>query len=203
MNLQPIPHPFDYQTAVNILDSELQSQGGPWVDAYREEKRTRDSRNLFNLYLQSGLWASDLEPLDVNDKPIDLLRRTTHSFKHGMIMGYKVVDLVHDGIIDSDGVLGGIGKIMEQDTSERHERAETLVSLGENGLRIMGDVARERIDAWSDEVVSDARARRMYALGCGAVVVTAHTIHVSYNERLLDEYFKTHSMIPDSLEQEI
>lgn len=68
---------------------------------------------------------------------------------------------------------------------EYEENGSHLERIGREGLGLIGASAREYVERWGADIVSDKRVRRYYALGLGAVVLTAHAAYKAGYESVL------------------
>lgn len=189
MNLHPLPQQQDYTEALEHIHETFAEQGGPWVAAMREEQRATYGTVLYDTYLLSGTLGYEVEPLDANEMPLDSLLRTTHAFKHGMLVGFKVIKILHHDLIEPDEVVRYIDTAAPEERGS-YARASHIIELGEQGLEIAGPAAKDQVETWGNDIVTDARVRRMYGLGCGAVLFAAYRSHVGYNEFKMAEYFE-------------
>lgn len=187
----PLPVHADYEAATAFCSEEFQLVGGPWVVAYREEFASRSMRAKRDLVGYAGLIGRKLEPIDEEGRAYDPLLKVTHAFKHGLLFGMKITDIVHGPILKHAGPLECIGNYINigktGHTSETdQEHIEFLINAGEDGLAVAGDRAAEHIDHWGDDIVSDDRVQRLFRLGCGVIICTAYNIQKAYDDAQID-----------------
>jgi hypothetical protein len=154
------------------------------------ELRARSAQKKYQVLQRLGALSSLVEVYDSNGKPLDPLRPLNHAFKHGVMAGSKVIDLVHNGLVGLPVAIDNLHAIVtpQEELDSIHREyiiGSQLVIRGEQGLERISARALEDIERWERDVVSDVRAQRMFRLGCGAIIHSAYVLHNAWNEELI------------------
>ncbi len=178
-----IPIEADYEAAAEIVDALLQTQGGPWNYYHRTaliegstKQTTRDRLAALSFH------ARLVEPIeDDHFTPIDPLYRATHAFRAGMWTAGLMTEELHRNCLNFVGIHTVMAHSLPHGTisnqEEHEENGRYLIALGDEGLKRVGYVARERLNRWGEEIVSEENVRRYYTLGAGAILYASHRLY--------------------------
>lgn len=188
-----MPQENIYNTAIDMIDEDFKVHGGAWGWTYDEEMRIVEESGTRKHMDEIDVIARRVEPRETDGSIVDPATRATLAFTHGVLVGQQLAGIVHDSAfpprfmtaaLNHSTILEGIGA---------HERSGSIREFGQQGLDIAGNYAKERIEAWSDAVVHDVTVRRLYSLGCGAVIMTAHSLQYLRNEEAVTRFVDTFS----------
>ena len=184
----------DYDAAIKAVESLFEAKGGAWNYYYKTtviDAHTRPSAQKLLIAMSSQ--ARLVEPIeDDSFQPVDSLFRATHAFKAGMWTGGFISQELHDDRITYTGINNSIIQSLPHATTttreEYEENGRFLLNVGDEGLKLIGFSAREQLDRFGNEIVSNENFRRLYALGAGAVLYTSHALYTSVHEVLQFNY---------------
>jgi len=189
-----IPIEEDYAAAVTIAGEEFDAEGGIWLTYHRQSiTLTQKSATLAENFKILSSISRLVEPIK-NDKfePIDHMFTATHAFRAGMWTGNRLKEYVYNGRInfrDTYNVLARNIPYQEcEDREEYESNGEYLRALGYAGLEQIGASARDTIDKWSDDLVSEPNQRVIFSLGAGAFLLSAHDIYKNAYPELEENY---------------
>lgn len=204
----PIPMQEDYAAGAQLLTERLDHEGSMWntyhkealIDLYNQPK-------IFELHEAMATVAKLIEPIKDDDhRPIDPMYRASHAFKAGMWTASRLLELVYDRQLNYSTAHFALCKALPfspdyKDQEQYEANGQLLENTGENGLELVGYEAREHIDKWSKDMVSDERVRRQYCLGTGAILFSAHGVYTTVFEEMKCAYEASKLFRLDELDQ--
>jgi len=189
----PIPTVEDYSVAADFVDSDFKDQGGAWMLYHRQSIVEAQLRLSSRLALsQLSEVARFVEPVGDNRAPLDPLFRATHAFRAGMWTGAQLLHVVHNEALEVSRVVKGLEATLPsrviQDADDYEDNGRHLLTVGSEGIDIIGYDARSKIYEWADDIVSEPTMRKYCALGAGAILYTAHAVYKDTYPSLHENY---------------
>jgi len=192
IQLRPIPSHLDYKAGFERADAIFQSNGGARSHIMEVEYDAShgSSKIEFDNVLYTGTLALRLEPKNERGVVRDNTMRITHAFKRGMLATFYATYFVNDGRILPIHIRQAIDKgfqheEIDEDTPFADE--PPILEWGHQGIEFMGTAAAAIVDKWGSSFYSDERTQRLFRLGSGAVIATAHALAVQENMVYIDE----------------
>jgi len=187
------PVELDYRAAAELHTETMARSGGAWAYSVSLEEKARTSfATRKKLTMAAGI-SNTVESMEHAGGDIDPFHLVTRAHKHGMVGGFEIIDLVHEGLVDYNGVIAAMNKLAVDrlgEESQQADRGEYFLEIGEQGFVIAGQDSRAIIEAWAEQYVRDLRLQRMYMMGVGATLLTANSIHRGYIEKKTQEMIR-------------
>lgn len=202
-----IPLEVDYAVGAAIVDDAFEKTEGAWYSYHKEAItgiQTKLSKRAFFENLSSV--AMFVEPISDNEhKPVDPLYAATHAFRAGMWTGGLIAHEVYDGRVKYEGIhnaiVGSAPHLAYEGKDEYEANGEYFLAIGQVGLDKVGHEAREYIEKWGSDIVSETKVRKYYALGAGAVVSAFHNIYTAAYPALVENYQVSQILDFDAIDQ--
>ncbi|MDN5275739.1 MAG: hypothetical protein JWN33_388 [Candidatus Saccharibacteria bacterium] len=176
------PTETDYRAAIELVDDTLQRDGGAWVSAMRPEMYAKYSEEAKDfLAALSNLTAGSHTLVEGPELPSPVPAR--RALRYGYQIGLEVTDILYSSHIRLDHISDAMQKIItvnrsdDKETNRITEQAEIIKTIGEAGLELLDFGSQLAVERWSDEAVAEVYLRRIYTLGCGAILCVAHSYH--------------------------
>jgi len=195
--LHPLPMAEDYEAFFNARDDTVIKSGGALALARSYEYQALNGSSIidFNHIFQTGRIALELEPKNEKGISIDPLMLSMHAFKRGMLLTYPVTDTIHHGevtaadvrVVIQQGV--GVGESVLQDGDLRE--SVHLVSLGKQGLALIGEAGRRVVHVWATDITEDEHHQRLFEYGAGVVLAAGDALITNHARDALDAHFKS------------
>jgi hypothetical protein len=195
-----IPVEEDYSATADVVEDAFRENGGAWVMYHKESIlgiHTKESARDF--FETVSTLARLVEPIeDDRFKPVDSMYRATHAFKAGLWTGGQMSHVIHNGRLRFEQIYNEINKSLpytpHTDREEYEENGQYLTKIGHLGLELIGYEARQKLEEWGNDIVSDSTARPFFALGAGAILATSQNIY-SLAYPLMDENYQVAQLL--------
>lgn len=178
-----IPAEEDYQAALEHVAMRFDSNGGPWAYYHKTALiEARQNQATQNLFVARASHARLIEPIeDEKLTPVDPSFKATHAFLAGLWTGAYINRELHQHVVLYDEIHQTIhNSLPHQMTASKaqyEENGRFLMTIGDEGLKLIGFEARETLARLGEDIVSDEFVRRYYALGAGAIVHAGHALY--------------------------
>lgn len=178
----PLPDHSDYDEAAKRVQSRLLVP--PYYrakDMLIKHATSTPSLVAFASTIE-GL-AIAMEQVDRSTQELlDAKRLQARAVWLGALAGLMVAQEAHGTLLLPSRVLEyapRLNAVIDTDDSAhaRHVIAERVITLGEQGLEIVGESAEERLDSIGGTVVRSIDHQRMFRISSGLVVTAAHEMH--------------------------
>lgn len=187
-----IPQSRDFDAAFARVDEVFRAQGDvsvvtsgeSHVSVVDEEAARRDMAlaNYSTLLIPYGSDQNDPHLYD-----------PAHAFSKGFSLAYPVNDVLYENRYGFDEYYSSLNQWMVAQGTESiaddrawfEVNALLVQKYGEGGLELLGPGALSIIEAWGDREYSSPSLSRVFAMGCGALVMSGVIHQRSLNEHAL------------------
>jgi hypothetical protein len=192
-----IPTEEDYTAATAVTSEEFNLEGGAWLQYHRQSiTLARKSIGLVTNFTSLSRIARLIEPIkDDTYEPYDPMFGATHAFRAGMWTGNRLKEHIYNGRIAFSDTVNFIARnlphndyLTSMDQEDYESNGERLRAMGHSGLELVGLTAREAINVWSEDIVSQAEHRDEFSYGAGAFLLAAHDIYKNAYPALKENY---------------
>lgn len=178
--MKPLPGPEDYEDAAFAVQ-----------DRFRTDNTEKEILALVNEYTLGKAYVYQERArrlasryLDPVDRSIgrDEERDIPGVFSQGVMAGIAIVRFVHDGkapyqlLVPIDRVDEKNLRSLDDPLHVLFQAGSTVVDTSQEGLDLMGNVAQDTVEHWSENILKPEQLRdqRSYLLGCGFIAIRAY-----------------------------
>jgi len=193
LQFRPLPTQADYIAATKLQSHRFKQLDGAAEVMMNIEARAMmypDSMASYEMY-KSAIIAHGLEPTDRFGRSFDSNNTISFAFQRGALMAFPLLSIVHGDVGPediADAVSNNIASRQVDMKSGTWVSEVPLLSLGRNGLDLIGKIAMTEVARWTGEVMKggEKRMRLITMLGAGAVLRLGYAVH-EYNNLMIAE----------------
>jgi len=190
---RPLPTQADYIAATKLQSHQFKQLDGAAEAMMNIEAKAMmypESTASYEMY-KSAVIAQGLEPTDRFGRSYDSNNTISFAFQRGALMAFPLLGIVHGDVGPediADAVSNNIASRQVDMKSGSWVSEVPLLSLGRNGLDLIGKIAMTEVARWTGEVMkgSEKRMRLITMLGAGAVLRLGYAVH-EYNNLMIAE----------------
>lgn len=178
--MKPLPGPEDYEDAAFAVQDKFRTKDTEKELLALVNEYTLGKARVYKERAQR-LAGKYLDPVD-RSIGRDEERDIPGIFSQGVMAGIAIARFAHDGKAPYQ-ILVPIDKVDENSLSRLDDplhvlfqAGSTIVDTSQEGLDLMGDVAQDTVESWSESVLKPEQLRdqRSYLLGCGFIAIRAY-----------------------------
>ena len=176
-----LPSEKEYVSAIENITSADQLYTKDALE--RVIKREAFRSKGFELGMRNArYWGGLVEPQDRSFKgAVHTSQPVTEAIRLGSGFGFALLPQVHRGFVTYEDAIASIPGIDQPDASDlyqaRHEIADQIVGLGQEGVELMGPEANDMLMDLEMKMVHEAEHQRMFRIGCGIVALGGFIAH--------------------------
>ncbi len=190
----PVPQATDFDAAFTQVDAAIHREGGLSVVMGGESSFSIADQLAFEQDLAIAHYSTLFIPYE-SDRDDPGIYAPAHAFSRGYTMATPVNDAIYNGRYSFDDYYSSLNAWMVacgteniQDDRQWFEANSLLLrKYSEGGLERIGQDATATIERWGSSLFVDPSLSRIFAMGCGALVMSGIIHQNTVNEYAIRE----------------